>query len=362
VTAADAPQIDPLLQRFVDSQSPAEIESLLERLIRDHAEPLIRKTIRRRSWLSHSSSSLASPERNAEDICNDACLHVLRSLRHLKAQPEERPIRNFHAYVRTIAYQACDQQLREMRPLRWRLKNQVRYLLSHHPEFALWETEESEWIAGEKSWSKKPGLKDASLLQEIVSTLSAANISGTARLIKLLRDVFSKLQQPVELDELVTALERPLGIFAQGVVDASEDVVQNIADKTPAFELRYEQRTYLRKLWQELTLLPPAQRTAILLSLREPSGRTVLPLFPLLEIATVGEIAKQVALPEFRFTELWKELPLEDYTIANLLSLTRQQVINLRKSARLRLGRRMKLFESGGNPRAKSPSLHNKGK
>jgi len=249
-----------------------------------------------------------------------------------------------------------------MRPLRWRLKNQIRYLLSHHPEFALWETDEGEWIAGQQNWSKKPVFKDASRLQEIVSTLVIPNVSGTARLIKLLRDVFSNVQQPLELDELVTSLERPLGLFGQGHVDASEDFVQNIPDKTPGFELRYEQRMYLRKLWQELTFLPPGQRTAMLLSLREPSGRTVLPLFPLLEIATVREIAKQVALPELRFTELWKELPLEDYTIAEILSLTRQQVINLRKSARLRLSRRMKLFDGGGNPRAKSSSLHNKGK
>ena len=44
------------------------------------------------------------------------------------------------------------------------------------------------------------------------------------------------------------------------------------------------------------------------------------------------------------FGEIWNELPLDDKRIAALLGLTRQQVINLRKSARERLTRRMKDF------------------
>lgn len=42
----------------------------------------------------------------------------------------------------------------------------------------------------------------------------------------------------------------------------------------------------------------------------------------------------------------WNELPLAATMIAELLGETRQQVINLRKSARERLARRMKAFES----------------
>jgi DNA-binding CsgD family transcriptional regulator len=38
---------------------------------------------------------------------------------------------------------------------------------------------------------------------------------------------------------------------------------------------------------------------------------------------------------------IWKDLPLADQDIATRLDLNRQQVINLRKSARERLGRRL---------------------
>jgi hypothetical protein len=40
-------------------------------------------------------------------------------------------------------------------------------------------------------------------------------------------------------------------------------------------------------------------------------------------------------------SEIWGRLPVDDHTIAERLGLTRQQVINLRKSARARLARRM---------------------
>jgi hypothetical protein len=45
-----------------------------------------------------------------------------------------------------------------------------------------------------------------------------------------------------------------------------------------------------------------------------------------------------------RAPELWSELPLEEARIAELLQLTRQQVINARKSARNRLTRRLRGF------------------
>jgi hypothetical protein len=47
-------------------------------------------------------------------------------------------------------------------------------------------------------------------------------------------------------------------------------------------------------------------------------------------------------MPDEVFAGLWSRLPLDDASIAELLNITRQQVINLRKCARERLARRMK--------------------
>jgi hypothetical protein len=46
------------------------------------------------------------------------------------------------------------------------------------------------------------------------------------------------------------------------------------------------------------------------------------------------ELAETLAMTPEQFAEIWNQLPLDDIRIAALLNVTRQQVINLRKSAR----------------------------
>jgi hypothetical protein len=43
-----------------------------------------------------------------------------------------------------------------------------------------------------------------------------------------------------------------------------------------------------------------------------------------------------------KLAEIWNDLPLDDLRIASMLGVSRQQVINFRKSARVKLSRRMK--------------------
>jgi hypothetical protein len=61
-----------------------------------------------------------------------------------------------------------------------------------------------------------------------------------------------------------------------------------------------------------------------------------------------AELASALGFSTAQLAELWPRLPLDDAAIAGKLGLTRQQVINLRKSARARLGRRI-TRNSGGN-------------
>jgi hypothetical protein len=89
-------------------------------------------------------------------------------------------------------------------------------------------------------------------------------------------------------------------------------------------------------------LLPPRQRSSLLLNLRDESGDAALTLLPMLRIATIREIAQALEMPVEKLASLWQELPLEDAVIASFLGATRQQVINLRKCARERLSRRMR--------------------
>jgi hypothetical protein len=105
-----------------------------------------------------------------------------------------------------------------------------------------------------------------------------------------------------------------------------------------------EKRIFLQRLWEEVQLLPLAQRTALLLNLRDASGAGCLALFPAVGVANLRQLAAVLELPLEEFAALWNQLPLEDAAIAKLLKLTRQQVINLRKTARERLARRLRGF------------------
>jgi hypothetical protein len=88
---------------------------------------------------------------------------------------------------------------------------------------------------------------------------------------------------------------------------------------------------------------------ALLLGLRDEHGSAIVSLLILLRIATFDELAAAVELSPEALTAIWDQLPLADMVIAGRLGLTRQQVINLRKSARERLGRRLP-FLRDGNP------------
>jgi DNA-directed RNA polymerase specialized sigma24 family protein len=116
-----------------------------------------------------------------------------------------------------------------------------------------------------------------------------------------------------------------------------------LTDPAPDAATALERRTDLALLWEEIRQLPSRQAAALILNLRDGQGRNAVALLPLTGIATMRDIARALDMPAERFAEIWNRLPLEDAVIAESLGITRQQVINLRKSARARLARRMRL-------------------
>jgi hypothetical protein len=68
----------------------------------------------------------------------------------------------------------------------------------------------------------------------------------------------------------------------------------------------------------------------------------VITLLPATGVATFEQIALTLEIPIAEFEQLWAQLPLDDLYLADYLGATRQQVINLRKTARERLLKRMK--------------------
>jgi hypothetical protein len=130
--------------------------------------------------------------------------------------------------------------------------------------------------------------------------------------------------------------ERPSGR------DDQRDLFLQVADPAPDPASAFERRTDLFRLWEEIRQLPPRQAAALLLNLRDEQRRNAVALLPLTGVATMRDVALAIAMPVERFAEIWNRLPLDDAAIAEILGVTRQQVINLRKSARERLARRMR--------------------
>ena len=165
-------------------------------------------------------------------------------------------------------------------------------------------------------------------------------------LAQLLASLFNYLGGPIEFDELVSGVAAIQGINDQPLESLADD--EDVAFEPVAAEAdpawRVEKKFFLQQLWEELQQLPVNQRAALLLNLKDSSGFSSITLFPATGIASVRQLAQALEIKPEDLAELWNDLPIEDARIAGLTGLTRQQVINARKSGRERLARRLKGF------------------
>jgi hypothetical protein len=156
--------------------------------------------------------------------------------------------------------------------------------------------------------------------------------------VTALLKIFDFAQGPIFLEELVGIVARLWGINDRMATFDPDAAGSHVA--SPESDL--VQRRGLEGLWNEIRDLPVPQRAALLLNLRAGEGDSPIVFFPVMGIASIRQIAEVLNIPAEEFANLWGLLPLGDQTIAGRLGVTRQQVINLRKSARERLRRRVK--------------------
>lgn len=353
------PQQNTILSSFLWETDEAAAEKLLGQLIIEHAIPVIETIIKRKLRVSLRAADGSHLNQDALEIRSDVHATLLTELRSFKAHPAGRTISNFHGYTAVITYHACSKYLRQKRPDRSRLKNRLRYLLTHNPLLSLWESDGQGWLCGLSQWREQDGVRavHAERLGQLRDNPQALMHEELAHVVnhgstpnaEALAAIFEWVGGPVGFDNLVNTVAELWGIkdqTSQTVIDEEEgsERVAQTPDPGPSLAAEFEQRLYLQRLWTEISELPQKQRAAILLNLRDGRGRGCLHLFPLLGIATIRQIAATLDIPAEEFAVMWNDLPLEDASIAARLSVTRQQVVNLRKSARERLARRMKEF------------------
>ncbi len=347
--------VDALLLPFLCAEDEIESETLLAKLICEEVEPVITKIIKHKLRVPLNPAEGQERNQDALELAGDLRTNILSELRRLKSSSDGKAINNLHHYVAIKAYSACADYFREKNPQRLRLKSSLRHHLKQNAEFALWESEGHRWLCGLSLWhdagQRMPEHLTAQL-QELSenprAALRAALPDVDVQLlppVELLAAIFECAGQPIEFNRLVSIAAQALGIRDQPIEsfdDENSHLRGSMIDASVSVDVALEQRLYLQKLWVEVCELPGLQRAALLLNLRDAGGGSVIAFIPFLKIASRQQIAEALSLSEEQFAELWNNLPLDDASIAQLLGITRQQVINLRKTARERLARRMK--------------------
>jgi RNA polymerase sigma factor (sigma-70 family) len=347
-------QNDALLLPWLHSADEAESERLLAHLVAEHAEPVIRQIIRSRLRYHTDYRGSASERQDADDACSEAFVRLLERLKECRSHPAEKAIGNFRGFVAVTAYHVCHQYLRGKYPQRQILKDKLRYLLTHQPGLGLWPGESGKlhcgfaaWRGQKEDWPRENRLRQLpDELQTVMQTALGRADFHRLNPAELVAAIFNQAGHPLEFDELVSvvaALRAVREQVAQSAADEErDDPFANIADHRVNVAAEAEQRHFLKWLWTEIGHLPVRQRMALLLNLRDEQGGGVVALLPVTGVASIRQIAAMLEMPLEELARLWPELPLEDSAIARRLSLTRQQVINLRKCARERLGRRIR--------------------
>lgn len=327
---------DSLLHEYAECADPERAEQLLETLVVEHAQPGIRRIVRHKLAFQGAAEA-----QDAEDVASEVLVELISRLRAMKTEDGAAAIGAFSGYTAVAAYHACNEYVRRKYPNRHRLKTRLRYLLGSDKELALWEAENSVWMCGLERWRNAAAAPATAeqvarwpeSLGEIPRHSKGQHPADTVTL------VLGRLGRPVELEELVAVMARVWGV--EDAPPAPEYAARELeaADPDPAAKLDLQR--WLAGLWTQIRELPVAQRVALLLNLRAGGDHAAVTLLPLTGVAGMREIAETLELPPLEFAELWNRLPLDDLSIAERLGVSRQRVINLRKSARERLTRRM---------------------
>jgi len=330
-------KIDPLLEALLAEPDDTQADELLLQVINVHAEPVVKGVIRYKLRLSSSS---ARQQAEADDIYQEVILQLLAQLRQFRKSPDAHPISDLRGIAAIIAHRTCSRWMRRQFPERHALKNRLHYLLTRQRGLALWQDEEGKLVAGFAAWQNRKATS-----QRLPSDVAIVK-SDKHSIANDVAAILNHAGSPIEFDELVSTIAAQLGVRDQPMESLADD--ENAVALLPADEpdpaWQIEKRIFLQRLWDELQQLPINQRAALLLNLKDASGTGCITLFPTTGIATVRQLANTLEISVDQFAQIWNDLPLEDARIAELLGLTRQQVINARKSGRERLARRLKGF------------------
>jgi RNA polymerase sigma factor (sigma-70 family) len=340
---------DVILQPFLMARDPGESQREIMGLLYEHAEPRMRGIIN-----SRLSSHLNDHERlpDLEDLYSEAKTRLLVYLNELKADHAVPPCKDFRGYVAAIAYNVCNDYLRQTYPARARLHKKIRDMLHSHPNLGMWKPQDEsgrDWVCGFERWRGRRSSDNASswlhLFYENPDIVSEALAAGTdiqaMELDDLLASTFKHIGGPIKVADAVSVVSNIRGVKDRPV--ASFDIEQFglgqcLSDSTLRIDSVLEMREPLVRAWRALCELPRDEFKAYLLYARDSASEDLITLFLDAEITTELEVAAtlEMRLGHFRHLCL-KRLPMDNESIAKEMGIKIERVYKLRCQAAKRL-------------------------
>jgi hypothetical protein len=330
-----------LFERYLAVSIPEDDpDSLLETLLVDYAQPILNRVVRSRL------GSLYTPP-DAADLTSEAMLELLGRLRGLREGTGPATEYPFDALAAGVAANTVHRFFARRFPERNRLRKRLRYVMETNGGLRLWTGADGAAICGLAGGGSAAGqeqpLADAADIERCLGQMRKRPLPAHP-LGALVLAILRALARPVDLSrmtglvaDIAGGLQEPSWISPSAYRE--EEVPGMPPDPAPSAAARLELRQRLERLWTEILGLTARHRNSLLLSARGPSGAAAWLLVDL-GVATFREVAGALETTQEALAELWNRLPLDDLEIAARLGLDRQQVINLRCTARERLARR----------------------
>jgi RNA polymerase sigma factor (sigma-70 family) len=342
--------IDEQLLPYLKSVDNTDAQEQIQRLL-EIARPIVYRIVR--SMRAGLRGTHPPPELTTQDVFNDVCVRLLKSLALLKSSSRENPISNFAGLVATTTSTVLSDHLRGKSRRRKNLREKILRLFTTNSNLSTWRDSHDDLICGYAAW--QPG--EGNVVTNIIGQTSQMDLNfGSNQLEDLRRKntgelillVLDNLERPVKFNDLVDLVN----IAAEGVqvqtisIDDKHYVQASPLAISPVdFDAAIDNHRLLHRLLGEIQKLNLEQRKSLLLNMTDCYGYGI-EWFLFSKIASEENLANllQISVPDFR--QLLASLPMKDEEIARQLGISPQRVMNMRRAVRERLNRRRRAFIS----------------
>jgi DNA-directed RNA polymerase specialized sigma24 family protein len=344
--------MDSMLQCLLDSQDEAERKRCLDEIIVTHTGPLVRGILGEKLgfFLDQSGRWRGSPD--AEDLYDQILLNLIQRLNDLQADPKIYAINNYRQFVISATLNACHSYLRGKSRSRSRLKNNLRALITRHKDFKIWKGSDRMSLCGFAAWEGKAVSAASSWrlaqLNETPETFTSKKFGNQDLLkvphTKLIAEILRWVGGPIEFEDLVklVALFQKIQDYPLESIEASDEQHGlQIADPTPASDMRLENQEMVRRIWEEVKQLPSNYRVALCFSRAGKENDDFWNLLLTTGAISLDELAAGLEMSLAELARLWLRLPMDNEKLAAYLGATRSQVIKWRFRALERLRERL---------------------